>query len=82
VELPFDKAEDEAGFAHSRFPQQDQFKLTDLVPSSWSVGSCCASPTRHGPLRCSGTSECGGWGPVLCKEALSGEGGSLTAKEK
>ena len=74
VELPLDEAEDEAGFADRGLPQQDQLKLTDLVPSSWSVGSRCASPTRHGPSRCSGTSERGGRGRCYAKRHLVGRG--------
>lgn len=76
VELSFDKAEDEAGLAHRRLPQQDQLKLTNLVPSSWSVGSRCTSPTRHGPSRCSGTSERGGGGRCYAKRHLVGRGAS------
>lgn len=60
VELSLDKAEDEAGFAHCRLPQEDQLKLTDFVASSWSIGACCTSPTRHGPMLGSSTSERGG----------------------
>lgn len=60
MELPLDKAEDQAGLAHGRLAQEDQLKLTDLVASSWSIGSCCTSSTRHGALLCSSTSERGG----------------------
>lgn len=81
VELSLDKAEDEAGFADRGLPQQDQLKLTDLVPSGWSVGSCCTSPTRHGPCRCSGPSERGGGGRCYVKRHLVGRG-PPTAREK
>lgn len=74
VELSLDKAEDKAGFAYCGLPQQDELKLTDLVPSSWSVGSCCTSPTRHGPSCCSGTSE-RGRGRCYAKRHLVGRGG-------
>lgn len=76
VELSLDKAEDKAGLAYCRLPQQDQLKLTDLVPSSWSIGSCCTSPTRHGPSRCSGTSEREGRGRCYAKRHLVGTGAS------
>lgn len=81
VELSLDEAEDEAGFAHRRLPQQDQLKLTDLVPSSWSVGSRCTSPTRHGPSRRNGTSESGG-GVGATQRGTSWGGGPPTAREK
>lgn len=43
MELALYETKHKARLANSRLPQKHQFKLADLIPSVWPVGSCCSS---------------------------------------
>lgn len=47
VELAFDEAQHQAGLSHSRFSQQHELKLTDLVACRSAVGPCRSASPRH-----------------------------------